>query len=78
MKRWHWEAAVLFAVGWFSLLAYILLNGDRSGPMLGQRASAFDFLLTGGYLPIVILAALLVGVTILGELKRGDTAPVNG
>ncbi len=78
MKRWHWEVAVLFVIGWFSLLAFILLNAEWSGPMPGQRASAFDFLLTGSYLPIVILAALLVGFTILGELKRGGTAPVSG
>ncbi len=69
---------MLFVVGWFSLLAYILLNENWSGPMLGQRASAFDFLLTGSYLPIVILAALLVGFTILAELKRDGTSHVSG
>ncbi len=69
---------MLFVIGWFSLLAFILLNGEWSGPMPGQKASAFDLLLAGSYLPIVILAALLVGFTILSELKRDGTAPVNG
>ncbi len=73
MKRWHLEAAVLFVTGWFMLIAFILLESNWPSPIGDQRASAFDFLVTGSFLPIAILAALIVGFTILAELKRDGT-----
>jgi polyferredoxin len=78
LKRWHLEAAVLFALGWFTLLTFTLLEGNLASPMSNQKASAFDFLVTGSFLPIAILAAILVGFTILAELRHEDTTPVRG